>query len=324
MIARRAFITLVGGAAAWPLAARAQQSDRMRRIGVLTNLAADDPDSPARVAAFAQKLQELGWTNGRNILIDYRWSGGDPGLIRRFTSEFVAAAPDVLLVSSGSALATVKNATSAVPIVFVSVTDPVSNGYVASLARPGANITGFTLLEYGTSAKWLELLKQIAPGATRAAILCDPSITSGRGQLAAIQEVAPSVGIEATPVDVRDSTGFASTIAEFHGLIVTISPVAMFRRDEIIALAARHRLPAVYAVRAFVTDGGLISYGPDEIDQYRRAAGYVDRILRGEKPADLPVQAPIKIELIINLKTAKMLGLELPPMLLARADEVIE
>src|SRR5262245_13422882 len=322
---RREFITLLGGAAAsWPLAARAQQPERMRRFGGLTNLAADDPDSPARVAAFVQKLQELGWTNGRNILIDYRWSGGDPSLVRRFTTEFVNAAPDVLLVSSGSALATVKNATSAVPIVFVSVTDPVSNGYVASLARPGANITGFTLLEYGTSAKWLELLKQIVPSATRAAVLCDPSITSGRGQLAAIQEVAPSVGIEATPVDVRDSTGFASTIAEFHGLIVTSSLVAMFRRDEIIALAARHRLPAVYAVRAFVTDGGLISYEPDEIDQYRRAAGYVDRILKGEKPAYLPVQAPIKIELVINLRTAKTLDLEIPPTLLAIADEVIE
>jgi ABC-type uncharacterized transport system substrate-binding protein len=255
---RREFIMLLGGAAAaWPIAGRAQQSDRMRRIGVLTNLAADDADSPARVAAFAKRLQELGWTSGRNILIDYRWSGGDPNLVRRFTAELVTAATDVLLVSSGSALAAVKNATSAVPIVFVSVTDPVSNGYVASLARPGANITGFTLLEYGTSGKWLELLKQIAPSATRAAVLCDPSITSGRGQLAAIQEVAPSVGIEATPVDVRDATGFASTIAEFHGLIVTISPVAMFRRDEIIALAARHRLPAVYPVRSFVNDGGL-------------------------------------------------------------------
>jgi putative tryptophan/tyrosine transport system substrate-binding protein len=321
---RRAFITLLGGAAAWPLAARAQQGERMRRIGVLTNLAADDPDSPARVAAFAQRLQQLGWTDGRNIRIDYRWSGGDPNRVRTFTAELVASAPDVIVVSSGSALAAVQKATGTVPVVFVSVTDPVSNGYVASLARPGANITGFTLLEYGTSGKWLELLKEIVPGVTRAAIIHDPSITSGTGQWAAIQAVAPSVGVELMPIDVRDTSGIESSIAGSHGLVVTISPVAMFRRELIISLAAKHRLPAVYAVRAFVTDGGLISYGPDEIDQYRRAAGYVDRILKGEKPADLPVQAPIKIELVINLKTAKALGLEVPPTLLARADEVIE
>ena len=256
---RREFITFIGGAVAWPLAARAQQGDRMRRIGVLLNLAADDADSPARVAAFAQRLQELGWIDGRNVRIDYRRSKGDPNLVRRFMAELVTAAPDVILVSSGSALAAVQKATSTVPVVFTSVTDPVSNGYVASLARPGANITGFTLLEYGTSGKWLELLKEIAPGATRAAVLHDPSITSGRGQLAAIQAVAPSVEIEATPVDVRDLSGFESIIAQSHGLVVTISPVAMFRRELIIALAARHRFPAIYAVRAFVTDGGLIS-----------------------------------------------------------------
>ena len=327
---RREFITLLGGAAAaWPVVVRAQQADRVRRIGALMYLDADDPESPARVAAFARGLQELGWIEGRNIQIEYRWGGGDMDRVRRFAAELVALASDVILVSSGSALAALQNATRTVPIVFVNVTDPVGAGYVASLSRPGANTTGFTLFEYGTSGKWLELLKQIAPAMTRAAVIRDPSITSGTAQFAAIQAVAPSIGVELTPVDARDAGGIEQTIAGFArgsncGLIVTASPSAFRRRELIIALAARHRLPAVYPIRASVASGGLISYGTDEIDQQYRAAGYVDRILKGEKPADLPVQAPTKYELVINLKAAKALGLEVPPTLLARADEVIE
>jgi len=327
---RREFIALLGGAAAaWPLAARAQQGERVRRIGALMYLAADDAESPARVAAFARGLQELGWIEGRNIRIDYRWGGGDLDRVRRYAAELVALAPDVILVSSGSALAALQNATRTVPIVFVNVTDPVGAGYVASLARPGANTTGFTLFEYGTSGKWLELLKQIAPGMTRAAVIRDPSITSGTGQFAAIQAVAPSLGVELTPVDARDASGIEQNIAGFArgsncGLIVTASPSAFRRRELIIALAARHRLPAIYPIRASVASGGLISYGTDEIEQQYRAAGYVDRILKGEKPADLPVQAPTKYQLAINLKTAKALGLTIPPTLLALADEVIE
>jgi putative tryptophan/tyrosine transport system substrate-binding protein len=327
---RREFITLAGGAAAaWPLAARAQQPERLRRIGVLMYLAADDPDSPARVAAFAQGLQELGWIDGRNIRIDYRWGAGDTERYRAYAAELVALAPDVILVSSGSALAAVQNATRTVPIVFVNVGDPVGAGYVASLARPGGNTTGFTLWEWGISGKWLELLKEIVPAMTRAAVIRDPSITSGTAQFAAIQALAPSLGVELTPVDARDSSGIEQTIAGFArgsncGLIVTASPSAMRRRELIIALAAKHRLPAVYAIRNFVADGGLISYGTNEIEQHRRAAAYVGRILKGEKPADLPVQAPTKYELVINLKTAKALGLEIPSSVLARADEVIE
>src|SRR5262245_522826 len=330
MIKRRAFITLLGGAAAtWPLAARAQQPDRMRRIAALMYLAADDPDSPAYVAAFARGLQDLGWIEGRNIRIDYRWGGGDLDRVRRYAAESVALAPDVILVGSGSALAALQNATRTVPIVFVSVSDPVGGGYVASLARPGANITGFTLFEWGTSGKWLELLKEIAPGMTRAAVIRDPSITSGTAQFAAIQAVAPSLGVELTPVDARDASGIEQTIAGFArgsncGLIVTASPSAVRRRALIIALAARHRLPAVYPGRVFVASGGLISYGTDEIEQQRRAAGYVDRILKGEKPGDLPVQAPVRYETVINLKTAKALDFEIPQTVLARADEVIE
>jgi putative ABC transport system substrate-binding protein len=327
---RRALIALFGGAAAaWPLAARAQQPDRMRRIGALMYLAADDPDSPARVAAFARALQELGWTEGRNIRIDYRWGAGDLDRVRRYAADLVALSPDVILVSSGSALAALQNATRAVPIVFVNVSDPVGAGYVASLARPGANITGFTLFEWGTTAKWLELLKQIAPGMTRAAVIRDPSITSGTAQLAAIQAVAPSLGVELTPVDVRDASGIEHTIAGFKrgsncGLIVTASPSAVRRRELIIALGAKYRLPAVYPIRLFVASGGLMSYGPDEIEQHRRAASYVDRILKGEKPADLPVQTPTKYETVLNLKTAKALGLAVPDKLLVAADEVIE
>jgi putative ABC transport system substrate-binding protein len=326
---RRDIFALIGGAAAWPVAARAQQAERMRRVGVLINLAADDAESPVRVAAFSQSLRELGWIDGRNIRIDYRWGGGDPDRVRKYAAELVALAPDVILVSSGSALATVLNTTHTVPIVFMGVTDPVGGGYVASLARPGANATGFTLFEYGTSGKWLELLKQVAPGVTRAAVIRDPSITSGTGQLAAIQAVAPSFGVELTPIDMRDTGEIERTIAAFArgsngGLIVTISPLANVHRELLIALAARHHLPAVYPARYYVTSGGLISYGPDPIDPYRPAAGYVDRILKGEKPADLPVMQPTKFDLIVNLKTAKTLGLTVPPNLLAIADEVIE
>jgi putative tryptophan/tyrosine transport system substrate-binding protein len=327
MMKRREFITLLGGAvAAWPLAARAQQPERMRRIGALMYLAADDPDSPALVAAFARGLQELGWIEGRNIQIDYRWGGGDLDRVRRYAAELVALAPDVILVTSGSALAALQNATRTVPIVFASVSDPVGAGYVASLARPGGNTTGFTLFEYSISGKWLELLKQIAPGMTRAAVIRDPSITSGTGQFAAIQAVAPPLGVELTPIDARDAGGIEQTIAGFArgGLIVTASPSAFRRRELIIAAVARHRLPAVYPIRLYVANGGLISYGPDEIEQHRRAASYIDRILKGERPADLAVQHPTKYDLVINLKTAKALGLDVPQTLLARADEVIE
>ena len=327
MIGRREFITLLGGAAAaWPLAARAQQPERMRRIGALMYLAADDPDSPALVAAFARGLQELGWIEGRNIQIDYRWGGGDLDRVRRYAAELVALAPDGILVTSGSALAALQNATRTVPIVFASVSDPVGAGYVASLARPGGNTTGFTLFEYSISGKWLELLKQLAPGMTRAAVIRDPSITSGTGQFAAIQAVAPPLGVELTPIDARDAGGIEHTIAGFTGggLIVTASPSAFLRRELIIAAVARHRLPAVYPIRLYVANGGLISYGPDEIEQHRRAASYIDRILKGERPADLAVQHPTKYDLVINLKTAKALGIEVPPSLLARADGVIE
>jgi putative ABC transport system substrate-binding protein len=326
---RRNLLSLLGGVAAWPVAARAQQPNRVQRVGVLINLSADDAESPVRVAAFSQGLRELGWIDGRNIRIDYRWGGGDPDRVRKYAAELVALAPDVILVSSGSALATVLNTTHTVPIVFMGVTDPVGGGYVASLARPGANATGFTLFEYGTSGKWLELLKQVAPGVTRAAVIRDPSITSGTGQLAAIQAVAPSFGVELTPIDMRDTGEIERTIAAFArgsngGLIVTISPLANVHRELLIALAARHHLPAVYPARYYVTSGGLISYGPDPIDPYRPAAGYVDRILKGEKPADLPVMQPTKFDLIVNLKTARTLSLTIPPSVLAIADEVIE
>jgi putative ABC transport system substrate-binding protein len=324
---RREFITVLGGAAlAWPLAARAQQPERMRRIGVLMYLAAHDPDLPPRVAAFAQGLQELGWMDGRNVRIEYRWGAGDTERYRDYAAELISLAPDVILVSSGSALAAVQKATRTVPIVFVNVSDPVGAGYVASLARPGANTTGFTLFEYSISGKWLELLKQLEPGMTRAAVIRDPSITSGTGQFGAIQAVAPPLGVELTPIDARDTSGIEHTIAGFArgGLIVTASPSAFLRRDLIVALAASHQVPAVYPTRAWVASGGLISFGPDEIEQHRRAAGYVDRILKGEKPADLAVQHPTKYELAINLKTAKALGLDVPPTLLALADEVIE
>jgi putative ABC transport system substrate-binding protein len=322
---RREFISLLGGAAAWPLAARAQQPERMRRIGVLMNLAVGDPEGEARVAAFLQALQQLGWSDGRNVRIDYRWAVADVGRFHRYAEELLALAPDVILASATPSVQALQQATRTVPIVFANVGDPVGMGWVESLARPGGNTTGFTNWEYGFGAKWLELLKEIAPRLTRVAVLRD--LTIGPAQLSAIQAVAPSFGV--SPVGVRDADEIERTIAAFArssnaGMIVTASTSALIHRHLIVMLAARHRLPAVYSFRYFATTGGLISYGPDPIDMYRRAAGYVDRILKGEKPADLPVQTPTKFELVINLKTAKALGLEIPPTVLARADEVIE
>jgi ABC-type uncharacterized transport system substrate-binding protein len=327
---RREVITILGGAAAWPLGAGAQQPDRMRHIGVLMAAAADDPEYRARMGAFQQELARLGWTDGRNARIDTRWATTNADDIRRHTAELVALAPDVILAATGTTtVAPLLQATRTVPIVFVLVIDPVGAGFVSGLARPGGNATGFLMFEYGLSAKWLELIKQIAPGVTRVAVLRDPTIASGIGQFGAIQSAAPSLRMEASPVNVRDVGEIERDLTAFAhsangGVIVTAAPEASHHRDLIVALTARHRLPAIYASRYFVSDGGLISYGPDLIDQYRRAAGYVDRILKGEKPADLPVQAPTKYELVINLKTAKALGLDLPASVLARADEVIE
>jgi putative tryptophan/tyrosine transport system substrate-binding protein len=327
---RREFIALlVGGAAAWPLAARAQQGERMRRIGVLTPLAEEDAEHKARLAAFAQELLQSGWAVGRNVRIDTRAGANDVDRARAYAAELVALAPDVILATGGSVVGPLIKVTRTVPIVFTQTPDPVGAGFVDSLARPGGNATGFTLFEYGTSGKWLELLKEIAPGVTRAAVLRDAAIPQGSGQLGAIQSVAPSLGVELRPVDVHDAGEIERAVAAFAqspngGLIVTASGLANVHRELIIALAARYRLPAVYFHRLFVAAGGMVSYGPNSIDPHRRAAGYVDRILKGEKPADLPVQAPTKYELAINLKTAKALGLTVPDSLLARADEVIE
>jgi len=329
-VKRREFITLLGGTAAgWPLAARAQQRERMRRIGVLMTLAADDPEGQARLTAFVQGLQELGWTDGRNVQIDYRWPAGDAERIRRYAAELAALAPDIILAGGGAVVPSLLQATRAIPIVFTQTPDPVGAGFVESLARPGGNVTGFMLYEYGIGAKWLELLKEIAPHVTRAAVIRDAAIASGIGQWGAIQTAAPSFGVELRPVDVRDASEIERAIAAFArspngGLIVAASTLAVVHRDLIVTLAARHKLPAVYPSRFFVRSGGLIFYGPDSVEPHRRAAGYVDRILKGEKPADLPVQAPTKYELVINLKTAKALGLDVPPTLSARADEVIE
>jgi len=326
---RRQFITLLGGAAAWPLAARAQQPAQLRRIGVLMPFAEDDPVGQARVAAFVQGLQQSGWTDGRNVRIDYRWSAGDADRIRKLAMELIALGPDVVMAFTSAAVAPLRQVTSTVPIVFAVVADPVGAGYVESLARPSGNVTGFEAYEYGVSGKWIELLKEIVPHLTRVAVLRDSAIPAGLGQFGALQAVAPSFGVELRPLDLNDPGGIEHGIAAFtkgsnNGLIVTGSPSATRHRNLIITLAARHKLPAVYYERAFVTAGGLISYGSDYLDQCRRAAGYVDRILKGEKPGDLPVQAPTKYELVINLKTAKALGLEIPPTLLARADGVIE
>jgi putative ABC transport system substrate-binding protein len=327
---RRTFITLLGSAAAaWPLATRAQQPRRMRRIGVLTPFPADDAEGHARLTAFTQALQQLGWTVGQNVRIDYRWGPGNPATMRKHATELVALEPDVILALTTAAVGPLLEASRTVPIVFVTVADPVGAGFVETLARPGGNATGFTPYEYSISGKWLELLKEIAPRVTRAAVLRDTSIAVGLAQFGAIQAVAPSVGVELRPVDVSDAGEIERALAAFAqgsngGMVVIGSPSAAIHRGLITALAAKHRLPAVYNTRLFTDAGGLISYGPDFLEQHRRAAGYVDRILKGEKPADLPIQAPTKYELVINLKTAKALGLEIPSSVLARADEVIE
>ena len=326
---RREFITLLGSAAAWPVATRAQQPERMRRIGVLVGASADRMDAQTRHATLLQGLQQLGWTEGRNLRIDTRWGAANADDIRKYAAELVALAPDVILAAGNAPVERLLQATRTVPIVFVIVLDPVGSGIVDSLSRPGGNATGFMQFEYSLTAKWLELLKQVAPSLTRAAVLRDSAIAAGIGQFAVLQSVAPSVGVEVSPINGRDAPEIERAIAAFAhtsngGLIVTSSALAGVHRDLIIALAARHKLPAVYSGRVSVTRGGLISYGADLVDQYRRAAAYVDRILKGTKPADLPVQAPTKYELVINLKTAKALGLEIPQSLLARADEVLE
>jgi putative ABC transport system substrate-binding protein len=327
---RREFIGLLGGAAvAFPLAARAQQGERMRRIGMLLPATADDPEFQARVGAFLQGLQQSGWAIGRNVRIDTRWTTTNAAAIRRHAAELAALAPNVILAHGASTVGPLLQATRTVPIVFPVIADPVGAGFVDSLARPGGNATGFMAYEYSLSGKWLELLKQIAPGVTRVAVLRDAATPTGPAQFGVIQAVAPSLGVEVSPVNVRDAPEIERAIAAFArspngGLILSASGLASRHRDLIITLAARHRLPAVYYERFFVAAGGLVSYGPDFVDQYRLAAGYVDRILKGEKPADLPVQAPTKYQTVINLKTAKALGLAVPPSLLARADEVIE
>ena len=324
---RREFITLLGGAAvAWPMAAGAEQPDRMRRIGVLFNLAAEDAEGQARLAAFVQALQQLGWTDGHNARIDTCWAAGVADRFRGCAAELVSLAPDVILASGAVSVAPLLQATRTVPVVFANATDPVGAGYVASLARPGGNVTGFSAIEYGSSGKWLELLKQIAPGVKRVAVLRNSTSAAGLGQWGAIQAVAPSFGVELSPIDAHEmERGIAAFARSSNGgLIMTSSGTLLVQRGLIIALAGRYRLPAVYPFRYYVASGGLASYGPDTIDQFRRAASYVDRILKGEKPSDLPVQAPTKYELVINLKTAKALGIEVPPTLLARADEVIE
>ena len=330
-VVRRKFITLLGGAAAaWPLTARAQQRERMRRIGLLSNGTADSPVEQARQAAFLTGLGQLGWTAGRNVQIDTRWSAGDVERIRRNVTELIALAPDVILASGGTvAIAAAQRAAPTVPIVFTIIVDPVGSGLIESVARPGGNTTGFTSSEYGFGAKWLELLKEMVPGLKRVAVVREAGTAAGGGQFAAIQAAAPALGVELSPVGVGDAGEIERGVTAFArshdgGLIVTGSGPATVQRDLIVSLAARHKLPAVYYERFFVASGGLISYGPDYLDQYRLAAGYVDRILKGEKPADLPVQAPTKYDLAINVKTAKALGLSVPPTLIARADEVIE
>src|SRR3974377_1015716 len=323
---RREFVTLLGGAVSWPLAAHAQQNERMRRIGVLMPYAKDNPEGQARNAAFLQELQKLGWTEGRNLQIEYRWGTGD---LRKAATELVTPSPDVILASSTQALAALQQATLSVPIVFAQVADPVSAGFVASLAKPGGNITGFTNVDYGMGAKGVELRKEIAPHVPRVGVIRDPTSTASIGQFAAIQSAARSLGLEVSPLGGRDASDIEHTVTEFArgsncGLISAATPLTINNRALIVALAARYRLPAVYPFRFLVADGGLISYGADTVDPFRQAAGYVDRILKGEKPADLPVQSATKFELVINLKTAKSLGLTVPPSLLSRADEVIE
>jgi putative ABC transport system substrate-binding protein len=327
---RREFITLLGGAAVgWSMKARAQQGERLRRIGILRGASEADPSAPTLVAAFRQALQELGWTEGRNVTFDYRLAGGDRELLRKYATEMVALKPDVIVASGSGAVGSLQQATRTIPIVFVAVVDPIAGGFVANMARPGGNATGFTNFDYSLAGKWVELLKLVAPRVTRVAILRDPTQFSGGGQLGAAQAIAPSLGVELSPLDVRDTGEIERSLAAFargnnSGLVVLSGYLAFINRDTIIAAAARHRLTAVYPDREFVVGGGLIGYGTDSTEQFRQAAGYVNRILKGEKPADLPVQAPTKYELLINLKTAKAAGLTIPANLLATANEVIE
>jgi putative ABC transport system substrate-binding protein len=326
---RREFIAALGGAAVWPLAARAQQASTTKRVAILMNLQEGDPGGQARLAAFFQGLRTSGWTQGSNLQADIRWGDGNPERMRKYAAELVALSPDVILASTSTVIEALQQATRTVPIVFVQFIDPVGSGVVATLSRPGGNATGFTAYEYGTSGKWLELLKRILPRLTRAGVLRDPAIAAGIGQFAAIQAVAQALGVELTAMDVRDAGEIERAISAFAdgangGLIVTGSPLAAVHRNLIISLATRYRLPTVYFARYYVQGGGLISYGPDFVDQYRRAAEYVDRILKGETPAQLPVQAPTKFELAINIRAAKALGLEMPSELISIADEVIE
>jgi len=329
-VRRREFISLLCGATvAWPISATAQQTDRVRRIGVIISLAATDPESQQRKIAFEQGLQELGWTDGRNVRIEYRWGAGDAVNVRKYAAELIALLPDVIVASGGSLVGPLLQLTRTVPIVFTQTPDPVGAGFVDSMARPGGNATGFTNAEYSENGKLLELLKEIAPRLTRAAVLRDSASPQGTGQWGAIQAAAPAVRVEVTPVNVRNADEIERGVAAFArspdgGLIVPGSALVVVHRELIITLAARHKLPAIYPIRPFAIEGGLISYGADAIDPHRRAAAYVDRILKGEKPGDLPVQSPTKYQLVINLKTAKALGLTVPPSLLARADEVIE
>jgi putative tryptophan/tyrosine transport system substrate-binding protein len=326
---RREFIALFGGATAWPFAAQAQQPERMRRIGVLLPIAKDDPDYQPWVSAFVKSLEELGWIDGRNVRVDIHWATTNAAEIRKQAAELAALAPDVILAPGTSTVGPLTQATRTVPIVFPIIADPVAGGFVDSLARPGGNATGFMLFEYSISGKWLELLKQIAPDVTRVAVLGDPDTATGPAQFGVIQAVAPSLRVEVSSFNKRDASEIERAITTFAqspngGLIMTAGGPALAHRDLILALAARFKLPAAYFDRAFVAAGGLLSYGPDRIDLYRRAAGYVDRILKGEKPADMPVQAPTKYQLVINLKTAMALNLTVPPSLLATAQEVIE
>jgi putative tryptophan/tyrosine transport system substrate-binding protein len=327
---RREFISLIGGsAAAWPLMARAQQADTVRRIGVLTNLSKDDPEGRARDDAFVERLRQLGWSEDRNLRIEERRTGGSAELARKYAAELVALAPDVIMTTGSAGLIPLLQVTRTIPIVFTIVPDPVGAGFVDSLARPGGNATGFSQFEYGLSSKWLEMLKEVAPGMTRVAVVREPGLTAAIAQFAALEAVAPSLHVELVPLNLREDAEIEREIDTFarspaDGLIVTSGPLASVHRDLIIQAVARHRLPAVYVTRYMATGGGLMSYGPDFVEQYRLAAGYVDRILKGEKPAELPVQAPTKYETVINLKTAKALGLTVPQALLARADQVIE
>jgi putative tryptophan/tyrosine transport system substrate-binding protein len=330
MMKRRDFITLFGGAAPmWPLVARAQQPERKRRVGVLMNVASDDSEGQTRLAAFQQELQQLGWSIGKNLLMDYRWAADDRQRYRQYAGELVALGPDVVLAVTGTAVGALLQSSNTVPIVFVSVVDPVGAGFVVSLAHPGGNATGFALFEYGLSGKWLELLKEIAPSVTHAAVLRDPTAAAGTGQLGAIQAVAPSLGMELSTVTLGDADEIDRSVAAFArgpngGLVVTASRFGANHPGVVAALAARYKLPAVYAFPYYARAGGLVSYGPDALNQFRPAARYVDRILKGEKPANLPVQAPTTYELVVNLKTAKTLGLTIPGTVLSRADEVIE